>query len=223
MDQVQTRRLWLTLGGGFAVLGVSLGAAFLILLNGRHDAAPPPAAVGGLVVQTQTGPDAKLDPQKPLRCFVNGQLVGEETLADCASRNGVATEALDVGVDQSGHLAAADSAGTELTPLPPSAAPVAVAEAAQPAAGNVQQGDCLRYAAATWRKAGAAMSLPGCVKLLFDGQCLKAGAAYGRWMAMTVRLVPGAVEISSDNRNFRLLVEQPPSCAIPDFPEPRSP
>jgi hypothetical protein len=215
MDQVQTRRLWLTLGGGVAVLAISLGAAFLILLRGGHSATPPPAAVGGLVVQTQTGPDTKLDPQKPLRCFVNGQLVGEETLADCARRNGVATEALDVGIDQSGQLAAADSAGTALTPLPPSAAPVV--EAAQPAAANVQDGDCLRYAQATWRKAGAGMSLPGCVKLLFDGQCLKTGAAYGRWMGQTLRLVPGAVEVSGDNRNFHLLVEQPATCAVPDF------
>jgi hypothetical protein len=217
MDQAQTRRLWLTFGGGVAVLGISLGAASLILLHGRHDAAPPPAAVGGLVVQTQSGPDAKLDPQRPLRCFVNGQLVGEATLADCARRNGVATEALDVGIDQSGQLAAADSAGTNLTPLPPSAAPAAVTAAAQPAAANVQEADCLRYAQATWRKAGAGMSLSGCVKLLFDGQCQKTGAAYGRWMAQTLRLVPGAVEVSGDNRTFRLLVEQPASCAIPDF------
>jgi hypothetical protein len=217
MDQAQTRRLWLTLGGGVAVLCVSLGAALLILFHGRHDDASPPAAVGGLGVQTQADPGAKLDPQKPLRCFVNGQLVGEETLADCASRNGVATEALDVGVDQSGHLAAADSAGTELTPLPPSAAPVVVADASQAPASNAPEGDCLRYAAATWRKAGAGMSLSGCVKLLFDGQCQKSGAAYGRWMSQTLRLVPGAVEVSADNRNFHLLVEQPASCAIPDF------
>ena len=215
MDQVQTRRLWLTLGGGVAVLAIALGAALLILLRGGHSTAPPPAAVGGLVVQTQTGPDAKLDPQKPLRCFVNGQFVDNETLADCARRNGVATDALDVGVDQSGQLAAADSAGTALTPLPPSAAPVA--EAVEPAAANVPEGDCLRYAQATWRKAGAGMSLSGCVKLLFDGQCLKTGAAYGRWMSQTLRLVPGAVEVSTDNRNFRLLVEQPATCAIPDF------
>ena len=217
MDQAQTRRLWLTFGGGVAVLCVSLGAAFLILLHGRHDAAPPPAAVGGLVVQTQTGLDQKLDPQKPLRCFVNGQLVGEETLADCAQRNGVATEALDVGVDQNGQLAAANQAGTTLTPLPPSAAPVVVAPAAQPAAASVPVGDCLRYAQATWRKAGAGMSLSGCVKLLFDGQCQKTGAAYGRWMSQTLRATPGAVEISDDNRTFRLLVEQPATCAIPDF------
>jgi hypothetical protein len=217
MDQAQTRRLWLTFGGGAAVLVISLAAAFLILLHGRRSASAPPAAVGGLVVQTQAGPDAKLDPQKPLRCFVNGQLVGEATLADCASRNGVATEALDVGVDQSGQLAAADSAGTALTPLPPVATPQVATPAAPAAAVDAQQGDCLRYAAATWRKAGANMSLSGCVKLLFDGQCIRSGAAYGRWMSQTLRLVPGAVEISADNRNFHPLVEQPASCAIPDF------
>jgi hypothetical protein len=94
---------------------------------------------------------------------------------------------------------------------------VVVAPAAQPAAASVPVGDCLRYAQATWRKAGAGMSLSGCVKLLFDGQCQKTGAAYGRWMSQTLRATPGAVEISDDNRTFRLLVEQPATCAIPDF------
>src|ERR1700685_1098020 len=108
MESVQPRRLWLPLGGGVAVVGVSLAAAFLILIHGPRAAAPPPASTGGLVVQTQLDQQAKLDPQKPLRCFVNGQLVGEKTLADCARQNGVATEALDVGVDQTGQLAAAN-------------------------------------------------------------------------------------------------------------------
>jgi hypothetical protein len=61
----------------------------------------------------------KLDPARPLRCFVSGQFVGEITLAECARKNGVATGALDVGVDETGALAAADEAGALLTPLPP--------------------------------------------------------------------------------------------------------
>jgi hypothetical protein len=62
------------------------------------------------------------------------------------------------------------------------------------------------------------MSLSGCVRLLFDGHCEKpGGAAYGRWGPQTLRLVPGAVEISSDNRDFRPLVEQSSGCAIADF------
>jgi hypothetical protein len=41
------------------------------------------------------------------------------------------------------------------------------------------------------------------------------GATYGRWGEETLRLVPGRVEISPDNRSFRPLVDQGPSCAFP--------
>jgi hypothetical protein len=209
------RRLLLTFGGGIVILALAVGGAIYVVRRDHGPRPPPPASTSGLIVQMGRTDDAKLDPKKPLRCFVNGQFEGLETIADCAKKNGVATEALDVGVDQSGQLAAADSAGTALAPLPPAAAPAAVDSAAP--AVNAPEGDCLRYATATWRKAGAGMSLGGCVKLLFDGQCLKTGAAYGRWMGQTLRLVPGAVEISGDNRNFRLLVAQPATCAIGDF------
>jgi hypothetical protein len=33
-------------------------------------------------------------------------------------------------------------------------------------------------------------------------------------MQQTLRLVPGKVEVSGDNRSFRLLVEQAAGCAI---------
>ena len=39
---------------------------------------------------------------------MGGSFVGEITLAECAKKNGVATGALDVGVDETGALAAAD-------------------------------------------------------------------------------------------------------------------
>jgi hypothetical protein len=222
MDPVQTRRLWLTLGGGVAVVGLSLAAAFLILFHSPRAAAPPPASTGGLVVQTQPDQQAKLDPQKPLRCFVNGQLVGEKTLADCARQNGVATEALDVGVDQTGQLAAANQPATPLAPLPPADASSSVADANGPVAPTSPVGDCLRFAAANWRLAGSGMSLEGCVKLLFDGHCQKPGpVAYGRWTTETLRQTAGEIDISSDNKDFRQLVTQSaPDCAVPDFPAP---
>lgn len=220
MDAASIRRLLVTVGGGLLVAAIAVAAGLFILLHGPRPAAPPPAATGGLIV-TQAAQEAKLDPQKPLRCFVNGQLVGEETLADCAKRNGVATEALDVGVDQTGQLAAADqnnSTPTSVTLMPQ--VPTAVVSAA-PDAGDASAGagDCLRYTAQTWREVGAGMSLAGCVKLLFDGHCAKVGATvYGRWMGQTLRQTAGSVEISSDNKDFHQLVPQSaPDCVIADF------
>jgi hypothetical protein len=215
MDQAQTRRLWVTLGGGVVVLGLSLGAGFLILLHGPRTSAPPPAATAGLVVQTDSS-QAALDPQKPLRCFVNGQLVGQLTLADCAQRNGVATEALDVGVDHTGQLAAADQPDSAITPLPPVEAQ-APTVATDPAAPNAPVGDCLRFAG-SWRQAGAGMSLSGCVKLLFDGHCQRGAAvAYGRWMGQTLRQTQGEIDTSSNNKDFHQLAPQSSDCAIADF------
>jgi len=221
MDAVTARRLWVALGGGVAVAAVAVAAGLVILLHGPKPAAPPPASTGGLVV-TQAADQAKLDPQRPLRCFVNGQLVGEATLADCAKRNGVATEALDVGVDQTGQLAAANQGAEATTPLAPLSGAVVVAQsAAQPDASDLNggTGDCLRYAAAAWREAGSGMSLPGCVKLLFGGHCARVGAVvYGRWMGETLRQAPGEIDISSDNKDFHELVQQaPPDCTVADF------
>jgi len=216
MTPNQSRRLWLTLGGGVVVIAVALAAALVIQLLGPRAAAPPAASVGGLVVQAQSDQDAKLDPQKPLRCFVNGQLVGEKTLAECAQQNGVATEALDVGVDQTGQLAANNQPQSAVTPLPPPDGQTSSDD--QPAVGP-PVGDCLRYAAASWREAGAGMSLTGCVKLLFDGHCQRpGGAAYGRWQTQTLRQVPGEIDVSPDNKDFHQLVAQAaPDCTIADF------
>jgi hypothetical protein len=170
-------------------------------------------------VQTQSSEEAKLDPQKPLRCFVNGQLVGEETLAECAQKNGVATDALDVGVDNSGQLAAAESTAPAVTPATPDASASASADDPAMAAANAPVGDCLRDIGGAWRKAGTGMSLSGCVKLLFDGQCQKPGlATYGRWTVQTLRQTQGEIDISNNNKDFRQLVAQSaPDCAIADF------
>lgn len=203
--------------GGAAVavvLGVGIAAA---VMSGGKPKGPPPAAQTGLVVEVGREDDGKLDPARPLRCFVSGAFVGEITLAECAKKNGVATGALDVGVDETGALAAANEAGTVLTPLPPANPAPAPAPAAPVAAPvNAPVAACWRYQGAEWRKIPGDMPLNACVQTLFAGRCERpGGATYGRWAEETLRLVPGKVEASTDNRTFRSLVEQPATCAIP--------
>ncbi len=212
------------MAGGAAALLAGLVIAAAIMSRDDGSDKPPPASRAGLIVETGRADDGKLDPARPLRCFVAGQFAGELTLAECAERNGVATGALDVGVDETGALAAADVAGTVLTPLPPqetAQAPVpAPQDVAQPSAPVVQQASgstCWRYSGAEWRQVGD-MSRGACVQTLFAGQCERRGAAtYGRWGGETLRLVTGRVEVSGDNRRFRTLVEQGPGCSIPSI------
>src|SRR5678815_1274836 len=119
MDFKDRKTLFVLGGGAVALLAGLIIAGAMLAAQRREPAQPPPASSAGLVIDS-TGPeDARMDPAKPLRCFVAGQFVGELTLADCARRNGVATDALDVGLDETGALAAADQAGAVLTPLPP--------------------------------------------------------------------------------------------------------
>ena len=110
----------LAAGGGAAVLAGILIAVFFMTRGAAPPEAPP--AKGSLQVET-TGDDGKVDATRPLRCFVGGQFVGMVSLADCAKRNGVAAQALDVGLDQSGELAAASNGQTVLRPLPPPTPP----------------------------------------------------------------------------------------------------
>lgn len=210
------------LAGG-AALALLTGGLFALSLHKPAPKVAPPAATGGLVVESGRDDDAKLDPARPLRCFVGGQFAGELTLAACAQRNGVATGALDVGRDETGALAAADVAGTVLTPLPPTeSAPTTTSEAstapqaAPIAAARPVMSACWRYDVAQWRKIANSISLNTCVQSLFNGHCEKPGkATYARWGEQTLRLVSGRVEISSDNRSFQTLVLQPPSCILP--------
>ncbi|MFN3522364.1 MAG: hypothetical protein ACK4YQ_08950 [Phenylobacterium sp.] len=217
MEVLKDRRVVLALVGGAVALAAGVMIALALTSGGRGSKAPPPASQGGLIVETRQ-PDDKLDSARPLRCFVAGQFVGELTLAECAERNGVATGALDVGVDETGALAAADQAGTNLTPLPPAEAEPAAPAPAQPETGGYAEagpaGGCWRYAG-DWRRLPGDMTLNACVQALFAGRCERAGqATYGRWMQQTLRLVPGRVEVSGDNRSFRTLAEQGPGCAI---------
>ncbi|MBS0489058.1 MULTISPECIES: hypothetical protein [unclassified Phenylobacterium] len=222
MEFLKDRRTLLALVGGALALLAGLIIANVMVNKGKDEKpSAPPASKGGLVVETGAPDDGRLDPAKPLRCFVAGQYAGEMTLADCAKRNGVATGALDVGVDEAGNLAAADQAGTMLTPLPPqpeavtplNPAPTTPVQA--PTATNAPAGGCWRYVDGGWRKLPNDLTLNACVQTLFAGRCERpGGATYGRWMQQTLRLVPGRVEVSGDNRSFRPLAEQAQNCSI---------
>jgi hypothetical protein len=215
----------LAIGGAVALAG-GLFVAAIMAARQHGPNAPPPASQGGLRVQTGRDDDIKLDPKRPLRCFVAGRLIGELPLSDCARRNGVATGALDVGLDASGALAASNGVSSDLTPLPPGPREIAgAAPAAEPArdasepapqAGASQRATaaCWRYANAVWWKLPD-MTLGACVQNLYAGQCERQGSAsYGRWGDRTLRRMPGRIEISGDNRSFRTLADQGQTCSI---------
>jgi hypothetical protein len=222
MDLLRDRRAILGAGGAVA-LALGLGAAGLIVLHDPGPRGPPPASKGGLVVE-EGREDQSLDPARPLRCFVAGQPVGTMTLADCAKRNGVATRALDLGVDSTGALAAASDNGPvvqTLTPAQAEALPNGAPPAAPPATAPIAAGPgaptapCWRRDT-DWRRLPTDLSLSACVQALYAGRCEKPGDAdYGRWGEETLRLVARRVEISADNRTFRPLVDQGAGCTTP--------
>lgn len=160
---------------------------------------------------------------KTLRCFVNGAFVGQFSLSECAQKNGVAAQALDVGIDDSGELTAAPTASltpppSDLVTLPPKETaeivqnPEIIPEM-KPETGPTAP--CLRYAGNQWNRLADSLTLNQCVILLYQGRCEKPGSAsYGRWDGKTLRLVPKKVEISDDNVNFRLLMRQSPNCTV---------
>jgi len=209
MDTPQRRHIGLLVGGGLAALVAGGAIAWSLSLGHRGEPTPPPpASKGGLVIDATTPPDTHVAPTRTLRCFVAGQYAGDFTLAECAQRNGVATDALDVGVDQTGALAASQQGRAAVTPLPPKEATPARAETGP-------LGTCWRYEG-SWKRLPNDMSLSACAQTLFAGRCEKPGeAAYGRWAQQTIRLVQGKVETSADNRTFHTLVEQGPNCTLP--------
>jgi hypothetical protein len=234
MDVLKDRRVVLALGAGLA-LAAALAVAAMMAAGHRDEPSAPPASQGGLVVQTGRDDDIKLDPKRPLRCFVNGLLIGELPLAECAKRNGVATGALDVGLDPSGALAASHGLSTIITPLPPppgalaaepaqsdsSPADADTPPASDPTAPRAATAACLKYAEASWARLTYDTSLDTCVQILYAGQCVGAGGAlYGRWGNRTLRLVPGRVEVSGDNHNFHTLTVQGPVCSLPPISSP---
>ena len=219
-DSTPPRRTGLLIGGAVAALVAGVGIAWM-LVRGEAPATPPPASEGGLVIDA-SGEDGRIDAGKPLRCFVAGQFVGELTLTACAQRNGVATDSLDVGLDENGALAAADQAGQLLAPLPPpedampEPDPYAEDPYAEAVAPPQPAAACLRHGGGRWRRVAGAGDLDSCVQALFAGRCERpGGASYGRFGFQTLRLVTGKVEVSDDNRTFRFLGIQSPDCSIP--------
>jgi hypothetical protein len=224
MESPNNRNLILALGAGLAVLA---GVVIALMFMGKgKEASAPPADRGALTVDVKEAPT--LDPSRRLRCYVNGQFVGESSLAECARKNGVSAQSLDVGLDESGALVAAETASLAPPPVLPEAVivpPVEViedeprqedyADAGPAPVTQSPAGRCLRHAGGDWRELSTGLSLDACVKLLFDGQCVRPGdAVYGRWGDTTLRLVPGRVEQSTDNRNFRTLTTQGRGCTI---------
>lgn len=218
-------RILIAIGAAAAVvIAVIVG---LLMTSGRNEPSePPPAAQGGLTVAVADAPG--LDSTRELRCYVDGQFVGMATLTDCARRNGLATDALDVGVDATGALVAAPTASltpppsappTELTEAPSDATPVESTDPAQPTPQPVSAGGaCLRYTGSDWRTVSTGVSLNQCVVALYAGTCVRPGEAlYGRWGETTLRLVPRRVEQSPDNNRFRLLADQDRRCQFPDL------
>ncbi|MDQ8027666.1 MAG: hypothetical protein REJ23_02995 [Brevundimonas sp.] len=217
-------RILFLIGAAAAVLiAVIIG---LLLSGGRDEgpAEPPPAAQGGLTVAVADAPG--LDSTRELRCYVDVQFVGMATLTDCARRNGLATDALDVGVDATGALVAAPTASltpppalppVELTDNSPGTAPIDSTQPAQPSAQPASTGgQCLRYTGSDWRVVSSGGSLNQCVQELYAGTCVRPGEAlYGRWGETTLRLVPRRVEQSPDNNRFRTLADQDRSCQFP--------
>ena len=222
MDLLKDPRI--VVGGGVAVaLVAGIVAAMVIGAGGKDPVAPPPASQGGLVVEVGRE-DVRLDPARKLSCYVNGQSVGMTTLSECASRNGISSGQLDVGIDLSGEMAFGEL-GAGLTPMPPdlTVAPITPLNPAPatlsttPAIERGPTATCWRYADRVWVRM-ADMPLGACVSRLFNGRGERpGGATYGRWGEQTLRLVPGRIEQSSDNRSFRTLVEQGTNCAVPSL------
>ncbi|WP_298747819.1 hypothetical protein [uncultured Brevundimonas sp.] len=218
----QDNRILIAIGAGLAMLAAVVIA--LIFSGGRdRDPGPPPAAQGGLTVDVADAPE--LNTTRELRCYVDGQFVGMATLADCARRNGVATEALDVGVDETGALVALPAAPVIEPPVEviagePAPAPGALEpdRAETPPLQAAAGAQCLRHTGSDWRAVSANMSLSACVQALYAGVCVRPGdALYGRWGNTTLRLVPRRVEQSPDNSRFRTLAEQDRACQFPDL------
>lgn len=203
------------LGGGVVLLLAILVGVFMA----RSPKAPKAGAeanVAAARLQIDQGKDDKPNPAVPLRCFVGGQFVGQFTLADCARKNGLSAQALDVGLDPAtGQVAAAATdSPMNLRPLTPDRSPQPL-RSASPEDVAAASGECMRYAGDAWRTVAPNVTAQQCMRSLFENRCARAGeAVYGRWNGQVLRLVPGKVEISSDNRSFRTMMMQDSSdCA----------
>lgn len=224
--KAQSRWIWLA---GGAVVAIAIAVFLALGLSSSHKADPKMNEQPTGMTFNVADPTPMLDSKKPLRCYVNGADVGDMTLAECARQNGVASQKLDVGVDDNGNVVAAPTGS--LTPVPVAPASAGAPDHANPEAQVPDQtaevvpdahaaagptGVCLRYNSNSWNKLSDSLTLGQCVQLLYDGRCVSPGSAsYGRWGDKTVRLVPRRVEISDDNTTFRPLVDQGQGCSVP--------
>jgi len=223
----QKRVLWLGAGALVAVV-IAIGLA-MIMSSGHKDDKRMNDEPTGLQFNVAEA-SASMDSKKPLRCYVNGAEVGDMTLEECAQKNGVAAQKLDVGLDDNGNMTAAPTGSLAPVPTAPTSAaanakaPADAAPAgdsgevvpATPAAATGPAAACLRFNGGEWNKLSDGLTLGQCVQLLYDGRCVSPGSAqYGRWGDKTLRLVPHRVEQSDDNSNFRTLVEQGQGCQVP--------
>lgn len=212
-------RIILAIGAGLAVI-LAIVLALVFARGGGEEALEGPKGQ----LQVDVAEPQSLEPTRELRCFVEGQFVGMVTLDQCAQRNGLATEALDVGLDETGALVAAPTAS--LAP-PPTLPPIEIEDVPPIVETPVERAEtpsrpgaaCLRHTGSDWRSLSSSMGLEACVQALYAGTCVRPGEArYGRWGDLTLRLVPGRVEQSSDNSNFRTLAEQDRrTCTFPEL------
>jgi hypothetical protein len=223
------RRILVGVGAGACAIAALAVAGWLLVRPEPDDDSV--SGPGELSVQTGLNDDPKLDPGHPLKCFVNGQAVGDLLLRDCARRNGVDPGALDVGLDANGVLGASNGLTGVLTPLPPpgdaaagpgAEVPAAPAQAQAPAQAVPRitldadaVGPCWRYGDGGWSRLPEDGALSACIQTLFAGQCEPPGAvAYGRWHGRTLRLMTGRVEMMGDDRAFHAIAAQNPECSI---------
>jgi hypothetical protein len=219
MNALKDRRIIAAIGGGAVLLFALLVAVFALRSHKPAAAGEAGQAAAGLQIE-QGQADSRTGATRQLRCFVNGQFTGMETVADCAKKNGVAAQALDVGLDPATGQATTGNgslAPPVQAPPPAPAVPASEPKVEDAASASAATAECLRYGPEGWRSAGGGVSLGQCTRTLFDGHCEHAGEAlYGRWGQQTLRLVTGRVEMSSDNRTFHPLASQnAQDCSLP--------
>ena len=221
MNALQDRRVIAALGGVIVLLLALLIGVF-VLRSHRKDEAPfrpPPAACRSSRDRRTTAP------APASRCAASWAASSSawRRWATARRRTEVASQALDVGLDPATGAVTNPSGSLAPPPAAP-AAPVASSAPSQEAdadEGGSQQpavpaGECLRYNGDGWRAAGTGVTVGQCVRTLYEGRCARPGeAVYGRWGQQTLRLIPGRVEMSGDNRNFHPLMQQGADCSLP--------
>lgn len=226
MKSSDQKRTQVIIIGCVIALGLALVMAMVLSANHKNEPLMNTAPTG---LQVQVGEAPSVAMQKSLRCFVKGEFVGQFSLAECAKKNGVAAQSLDVGLDDNGQPTAAPTASLAPPPVRPIADPVNDTMANGDVEGSQTEevipkitstakgplGACLRFLGGEWHQLKSAVTVGQCVQILYDTRCERPGsAAYGRWSNQTLRLVPGRVEISDDNENFRTFIEQGKGCSV---------